>query len=100
MATDGVPVMAGKKGLVKLIEEDAVATDNSHLMKYHCIVHHENLCAKALEMDNVMQVIIKAVNFVKSNGLNHRQFQEFLRNTDVDYADTHLLFCRKEAKSG
>ena len=25
-----------------LIEDDAVATSNSHLMKYHCIVHQEN----------------------------------------------------------
>ena len=74
IATDGAPGMVGKKEeLIKLIEDDAIATSNSHLMKYHCIRHQENLCAKALKMDNVMQIVIKAVNFMKSKGLNHLQ---------------------------
>ena len=56
--TDGAAVMVGKReGLVKLIEDNAIATQNSHLMKYHCIVHQENLCTKALKMGNVMQII-------------------------------------------
>jgi len=37
-------------------------------------------------MDNV-QIIVKAVNFKKSKGLNHRQFQEFLSSMDADYGD-------------
>ena len=56
--TDGAAVIVGKReGLVKLIEDNAIATQNSHLMKYHCIVHQENLCTKALKMGNVMQII-------------------------------------------
>ena len=44
IVTDGAPAMVGKReGLVKLIEDNAIATQNSHLMKYHCIVHQENL---------------------------------------------------------
>ena len=36
--TDGALAVAGKReGLVKLIEDDAIADQNSHLMKYHCI---------------------------------------------------------------
>ena len=31
--------------------------------------------------------IIKIVNFIRAKGLNHHQFQEFLKNTDVDYDD-------------
>ena len=58
IVTDGAPAMVGKReGLVKLIEDNAIATQNSHLMKYHCIVHQENLCTKALKMGNVMQII-------------------------------------------
>lgn len=56
-------------------------------MKYHCIVHQENLCAKALKLDYVMQVVIKAVNFIRSRALNHRQFQEFLKSMDTEYGD-------------
>jgi len=54
-------------------------------MKYHCIEHQENLCVKALKMDYVMQIIIKALNFMKSNGLDHHQFQESLKCTNADY---------------
>ncbi|XP_041442018.1 general transcription factor II-I repeat domain-containing protein 2-like [Xenopus laevis] len=88
IVTDGAPAMVGRReGLVKLIENDAIAAKNSHLMKYHCIVHPENLCAKALKMDNIMQIVIKAVNFIRAKGLNHRQFQEFLRSIDADCGD-------------
>ena len=42
--TDGALAMAGKReALVKLIEDDAIAAPNSHLMKYHCIAHQESL---------------------------------------------------------
>ena len=88
IVTDGSPAMVGKReGLVKLIEDNTIVTQNSCLMKYHCIVHQENLCTQALKMDNVMQIIIKTVNFLKAKGLSHHQFQEFLRSTDVDYGD-------------
>ena len=61
-------MVAGKKeGLVKLIEDGATTTGTPHFMKYHCIRNQEKLHAKALKTDNV----IKAVNFIKSRGLNH-----------------------------
>jgi len=74
IATDGALVMVGKKeGLTKIIEYDAITTDSSCLWKYHCVMHQENLCAKALKMGNVMQ-IIKTMNFIKSKGLYLHQF--------------------------
>ena len=80
IVTDGAPAMVGKrKGLIKLIKNNAIATQNSCLMKYYCIVHQENLCTKGLKMDNIMQIIIKTVNFIRAKGLNHWQFQEFLQ---------------------
>ena len=58
--------MAGKnERLIKLIENDAITAGNSL---------QENLCAKALKMVNVIQINIKAANFVKSKQLNHHQF--------------------------
>lgn len=48
ISTDGALAMVGKnEGLIKLIEDDAIAAGNSCLMKYHCIIHQEHLCAKA-----------------------------------------------------
>ena len=88
IVTDGAPVMGGRRErLVKLTEGNATAAQNSCLMKYHCTVQQENLCTKALKMDNVMQLIIKTVNFIRGKGLNHRQFQEFLKSTDADYGN-------------
>ena len=59
--------MVGKKrDLIKLIEDNVIAADNSCLMNYHGIIHQENLCVKALKMDNVKQIITKPVNFIKS----------------------------------
>uniref|UniRef100_A0ABM5FVD0 General transcription factor II-I repeat domain-containing protein 2A-like n=1 Tax=Pogona vitticeps TaxID=103695 RepID=A0ABM5FVD0_9SAUR len=88
IVTDGAPAMIGKRdGLAKLVEDGAIASQNFSMIKSHCIVHQENLCAKALNMANVMQVVIKAVNFIMSKGLNHCQFQEFLKFMDAEYED-------------
>jgi len=86
IATDGAPVMVGTKEVLrKSIEDDAVTTGNSRSMKYHLIRQQEHLSAKALKMDNVTQIIIKAVNSIKSKGLNHHHFREFLKSMDADY---------------
>lgn len=88
IATDGAPAMVGKKeGLTKLIEDHAVLFGNKGLMRYHCIVHQENLCAKALKMDNIMQIVIKCVTFIRARGLNHRQFQDYLKIMEADSGD-------------
>lgn len=89
-----------KEGLTKLTEDSAIITDNSCLIKHHCIIHQENLCVEALNMDNVVQIFIKAVNFIKCNGLNHHHFQEFLRNMDVNYGNIINFSEGKVAKSG
>ncbi|KAE9532362.1 hypothetical protein AGLY_009985 [Aphis glycines] len=88
IATDGAPAMVGKKeGLTKLIEDHAVLVGNKGLIRYHCIVHQENLCAKALKMDNIMQIVIKCVTFIRARGLNHRQFQDYLQIMEADSGD-------------
>ena len=38
-------------------------------------------------MKHVMQNVISTVNFIKSNGLNHRQFRAFLKDIDSNYDD-------------
>lgn len=37
-----------------------------------------------------MKVVVPTVNFIKSRGLNHRQFKQFLKETESEYGD--LLF--------
>lgn len=71
ITTDGAPAMVGKqKGAVKLIEEKV----GHPIMKLHCIIHQENLCAKMSNSDlnSVMATVVKIVNFiVKRSSLTH-----------------------------
>lgn len=84
--------MIGKKeGLVKLIEDDAIAVENSRLMKYHYSTPRKCM-RKALKMDHIMQIVVKTVNFISARGSNHRQFKEFLKNVDAEYGDIVYYF--------
>lgn len=90
ICTDGAPSMVGKnEGLVALIKKN---NPDISFIQYHCIIHQENLSAKSVSIQEVMNVVIKAVNFIKSRGLNHRQFQEFLKETNAEYGDI-TYFC-------
>lgn len=90
IATDGAPAMVGKnEGLVALVKKNNPAVS---FVQYHCIIHQENLCAKSVNIKDVMSIVVKTVNFIKSRGLNHRQFQEFLKKTNAEYGDV-TYFC-------
>ena len=56
-------------------------------MKYHCIIHQQNLIGKYLGFDHIMKKVEKAVNFIQSRGLNQRQFKEFLNEIECEYRD-------------
>ena len=54
---------------------------------FHCIIHQKNLCAKSLKSKHVMGPVIKAVNFIRARGRNHRQLQKFLEDLDTEHQD-------------
>ncbi len=90
VTTDGAPAMVGRqKGAVKLIEEKV----GHPIMKLHCIIHQENLCAKMSNSDlnEVMATVAKVINFiVKRSTLTHRQFRSLLEEMDSAYTDLPL----------
>ena len=52
------------------------------ILKFHCIVHQENLCAKLSksELNELMKVVVKIVNYlVARTPLTHRQFRAHFR---------------------
>lgn len=80
ITTDGAPAMVGKNaGVVTKIRKkisDEAPTEHE-FVGIHCIIHQESLASKILKMDHVMKSVIKIINFIRSRGLNHRQFTLF-----------------------
>ena len=37
--------------------------------------------------ETIVKVVVPCVNFIRVNGLKHRQFQEFLSEQECDYID-------------
>ena len=69
VTTDGAPSMCGsRQGLVKLLQNETSKVGNNSVMQFHCVLHQETLCAKYLKMENVMSVVTKTVNFIRSKG--------------------------------
>jgi hypothetical protein len=92
VTTDGAPSMTGaQNGMVALLIKHLGNRETS-LIQYHCIIHQQNLCGKDLGFENVMSVVVKTVNFIRSRGLNHRQFKTFLEEIEAEYGDL-LYYC-------
>uniref|UniRef100_A0A3B4G7C8 SPIN-DOC-like zinc-finger domain-containing protein n=1 Tax=Pundamilia nyererei TaxID=303518 RepID=A0A3B4G7C8_9CICH len=86
LTTDGAPVLCGEKsGLVGRIRVKMQENCTSELTAYHCIIHQERLCGKVLKMGDVMITITQTVNFIRTKGLNHRQFQSFMWEIDSEF---------------
>jgi hypothetical protein len=91
--TDEVPRMSGRNsGMSSLITNDVKNITDHDLIICHCLIHHENMCAKSLKMTNVVTVVSKFVNFIMSKGINHHQFKDFWSDMESEYRDVLLLY--------
>ena len=77
--TNGAPAMVDRiNGFVSLLEchfrDDGI---NRSLLKFHYIIHQETLCAIFLTFNEVMKVVVKAVNLILSFDLR-KEISEFL----------------------
>ncbi|KFM62917.1 General transcription factor II-I repeat domain-containing protein 2A, partial [Stegodyphus mimosarum] len=90
ITTDGAPSMKGKTvGFVKLMENEL----GRSLLSFHCIIHEENLFAKASaqQRKNVMENVVKIVNMIIArSALIHRRFKAFLEEIESKYGDLLL----------
>ncbi|XP_072303167.1 general transcription factor II-I repeat domain-containing protein 2 [Eucyclogobius newberryi] len=85
--TDGAPAMAGERSGLSTRICEKVVEHGGKAIKLHCIIHQEVLCAKHLKYDHVMKPVIKAINYIRSKALCHRQFQQFLIDIQAEYGD-------------
>ena len=73
---DGAPSMTGEKaGFVSLFRKEV----GHAVIGFHCIIHEEALCAKAglKELQEVMQIVTKVVNYISARTLHKRNFKFF-----------------------
>jgi len=86
---DGVPSMMGINiGLRGILQRKF-----PHINIKHCIIHREALASKELSsvFNEVMQVVIKVVDFVKSRNLNCRLFKDLCSTENAEHK-TLLLY--------
>uniref|UniRef100_A0A2S2PVC4 General transcription factor II-I repeat domain-containing protein 2 n=1 Tax=Sipha flava TaxID=143950 RepID=A0A2S2PVC4_9HEMI len=80
--TDGAPSMTGcKNGLIGILKSD---TDFPDFIPIHCIIHREHLMAKYFKYEHVMSVVLKIVNYIRSDSKIHRQFKNFVESLEDD----------------
>ncbi|UYV69078.1 EPM2AIP1 [Cordylochernes scorpioides] len=75
-------------GVVALVSKAVENDGGSKPLVLHCIIHQQSLCGKCLDMSDVLKPVISTVNFIRSFGLNHRQFRQFIAEigeTDLPY---------------
>jgi len=87
VTTDVALSMTGRKnGLVALVQRKLEEENEDPAVALHCIIHQHALCSKCLKFQHVMSVVLKCVNYIRSRGLQHRQFQAFLE-VEASYGD-------------
>ncbi|CAM1324002.1 Uncharacterised protein r2_g3265 [Pycnogonum litorale] len=92
LTTDGAPSMTGR---IKGFANKFFNTIGSQgVVVNHCIIHQENLCTKVLGFTDVMKDVVQCVNYIRVRGLNHRQFNAFLKELDSDYPDVYFSVVR------
>ncbi|KAL4104099.1 hypothetical protein QTP88_019412 [Uroleucon formosanum] len=88
ITTDGAPNMVGRNtGLVGKIAELTTSKMIGTPIFLHCIIHQQSLCGKIMNLEHVMNIVTKTVNFIRSHGLKHRQFIEFLNEIESEHKD-------------
>ena len=83
VCTDGVPAMLGaRSGLQTLVRDRSLDT-----VSMHCMIHRQALTSKTLpeSLQNVLNIAIKTVNFVKHSALNTRFFRKLCSEMNAEH---------------
>ena len=85
LTTDGAPAMVRKhNGFTKKFLE---AFEAQSVVVNHCIIHLANLCNKAPNAINITKEVVRCINYIRFQGLSHRQIKFFLEELECLYPD-------------
>ncbi|KAM4721740.1 general transcription factor II-I repeat domain-containing protein 2B-like [Rhinophrynus dorsalis] len=88
IVTDGSKAMFGKSiGLSGLLKIDAI-----ECVMLHCIIHEEEFIGSLLKMADIMEIVIKVSNLIRSKkcALTRKKFKAYLDELDAAYGDLPL----------
>ncbi|GFS28299.1 protein ZBED8 [Nephila pilipes] len=91
LCTDGAPAMLGNKsGFAHLVKKEA-----PNVIVTHCFLHRHALATKTLptSLIDVLSIVIKTVNFIRSRALNHRLFKTLCQEMNAEHEgpDTAIM---------
>lgn len=52
-----------------------VKESGGEAVRMHCIIHQEALCAKTVQLGDVMNTVVKTVNIIRARGLYQGNFK-------------------------
>nr|KAF6336872.1 hypothetical protein mMyoMyo1_012078 [Myotis myotis] len=91
VSTDGNSATVGVKQLVtKLKSKVSGLCKDTELKSVHGLFLQESLCAKKLQMDHVMDIVIYTITWLHSHGSTHRKFSALFSELDTQYG--HLTY--------
>ena len=88
VCTDGAPAMLGSRsGFTKKVKKLAPEAKGTH-----CFIHRYAFASKTLPtaLKNILDSVVKIVNFIKADSLNTHQFKELCK--DMNAMHEVLLF--------
>ncbi|XP_025420322.1 general transcription factor II-I repeat domain-containing protein 2-like [Sipha flava] len=87
VCTDGAPAMRGKiNGCVALLKQFL----GRELFSYHCIIHQEALCAKDMKFNDVIDPVVRCINYIRAKALHRRQFRVLFEEEINEFGELHL----------
>ncbi|CAB4065751.1 unnamed protein product [Lepeophtheirus salmonis] len=60
------------------------------IVKYHCTIHRQAVCAKVMRFDHVMAPVIKIINSIHAKANQHRSFKLLLQDLSPGHSDLLL----------
>ncbi|XP_047127580.1 protein FAM200C-like [Hydra vulgaris] len=93
VATDGAPAMVERyHGFISYLKQNVPG-----VLAIHCIIHRQHLVAKNLSarLYQSLQLVVHAVNRIRSNALNTRLFAQLCKENDEHF---HQLLLHTEVR--